>query len=62
MVFISSWQRFDITLRKEIADLHAYGIIINDLKFYTEWISEEDHSVSMQYTNTEKDMPPQMTR
>lgn len=62
MVFILSWQRLDITLRKEIADLRAYGIIINYLKFYTEWISEEEYSVSMQYTNTEKDMPPQMTR
>lgn len=45
-------QRFGIPLRMEIADLHAYKIIINYLKFHTEWISEEEHSVSMQYTNT----------
>lgn len=52
MVLILSQQRFGITLRMEIADLHAYKIIINYLKFYMEWISEEEHSVSMQYTNT----------
>lgn len=52
VVFSLFQQRFDIVLRMEIADLHARKIITNYLKFYMEWNSEEEPSMSIQHTST----------
>lgn len=68
MVSILSQQRFDITLRMENADLHAYKIIINFLKFYRVDLRGRTlrvraiHKHSIFKTRSEKDMPPQVTR